>query len=174
MSDQFVGEVRCVGFNFPPVGWQFCNGQLLPLSSNAALFSLLGTHYGGDGKTTFALPNLQGNVAIAQGSGAGLTQRVIGETGGVKQVTLLTQEMASHNHSYMTDFQDGPANSGVPGTTAAVSFGAQVFSTATTPPTGMAPAMLGLTGGNLPHNNMMPYLVLNFVIAMQGIFPPRS
>src|SRR5580698_3658659 len=99
MSDNFVGEIRIVGFNFPPMGWATCDGQLMPISQNTALFSLLGTFYGGDGKSTFALPNLQGSAPLCMGNGLGLTQRVIGETGGSQTVTLLTQEIPAHTHT---------------------------------------------------------------------------
>ncbi|HEY3740761.1 MAG TPA: tail fiber protein [Bryobacteraceae bacterium] len=174
MSDQFVAEVRCVGFNFAPKDWAVCNGQILPLSQNTALFSLLGTYYGGNGTSNFALPNLQANVAMGQGNGAGLTPRVIGETGGTSSVTLLQTEMPAHNHRYMIDFGDGPAASGTPNAQAAVSFGAPAFANVTTPLTAFATNALAFTGGNQPHNNMMPYLTLNFVIALVGIYPPRS
>jgi microcystin-dependent protein len=174
MADQFVGEVRCVGFNFPPTGWAFADGQLLSISQNTALFSLLGTFYGGDGRTTFGLPNLQGNVAIAQGQGPGLTDRFIGEQSGSQFVTLLQTEMPQHSHNYMTDVQGGPANVGTPDSAASVSSGAAAFSNATSPLSLMAPGALGIAGGSLPHNNMMQFLVLNFVIALQGIFPSRA
>lgn len=174
MSDQFLGEVRCVGFSFPPRGWAACDGQILPLSQNTALFSLFGTFYGGDGKSTFALPNLQGNVAIAQGQGAGLSDRFIGEASGSANVTLLTTELPIHNHKYMIDFGDGPAANGTPTNQAAVSFGAAAFSNVTTPLTSMATNAVSITGSGFPHNNMMQYLTLNFVVALQGIFPQRS
>ena len=174
MADQFVGEVRCVGFNFNPSGWAFCNGQLLPISQNTALFSLLGTFYGGDGKSTFALPNLQGNVAIAQGQGGGLSDRFIGETGGVANVTLASGEMPQHNHAFSADNGDGPADTADPSPTRALSLGPNIYTTATSPLTPMAANALAISGQGLPHNNMMPYLVLNFVIALQGIFPSRA
>jgi microcystin-dependent protein len=174
MSDQFVGEVRCVGFNFAPVGWAECDGQLLAISQNTALFSLLGTFYGGNGTSNFGLPNLQGNVAIGQGNGPGLSQRFIGETGGEQNVTLLQTEMPLHRHNYMVDFGDGPAGIGTPNTTAAVSFGPMVYTASTSPAVPMANSALAITGQSFPHNNMMQYLVLNFVIAMQGIFPQRA
>jgi microcystin-dependent protein len=174
MADQFVGEIRCVGFNYPPAGWAFCNGQLLSLSQNTALFSLFGTFYGGDGKSTFALPNLQGNVAISQGSGPGLTPRFIGENGGAQTVTLLQTEMALHNHNYMVDTADGPANRPVADAAASISFGAQAFTTAISPTTPMAANSLPVIGGSQQHNNMMQFLVMNFVVALQGIFPARA
>jgi microcystin-dependent protein len=174
MADQFVGEVRCVGFNFPPAGWAFCDGQLMPISQNTALFSLLGTFYGGDGKSTFALPNLQGNVAIAQGQGPGLSARFIGEVSGSANVTLLQTEMAMHPHTYMSDPDDGPADSPTPNSTSSYSLGPAVYTTAASPLVPMASNALPIAGSSLPHNNMMPYLVLNFVIALQGIFPSRA
>jgi microcystin-dependent protein len=171
MSDQFVAEVRVFGCNFPPRGWAFCDGQLLPISSNTALFSLVGTYYGGDGKSTFGLPNMQGNIANSQGQGAGLSPYLIGERGGTQTVTLLQNEMPRHNHNFMTDPDDAPPNSGSPGGNA-LCIGS-VFSTATSPLVNMSPGMIGVIGNNLPHNNMMPYLVLNFCIALQGIYPTR-
>src|SRR5450432_1645496 len=133
MADPFVAEIRIFPFNFPPKGWAFCNGQLMAISQNTALFSLLGTFYGGDGKSTFALPNLQGNVAIAQGQGPGLSSRFIGEQSGSANVTLIQTEMAQHNHGYMSDPDDGPADSPTPNATASYSFGPAIFTTATTP-----------------------------------------
>lgn len=180
MSDPFVAEIRIVGFNFAPSGWAYCNGQLLPISQNTALFSLLGTTYGGDGKSTFALPDMQGNGAIQPGQGAGLSQYFLGQTGGSETVTLLESEIPAHSHTLNastvagTTDQIGGAvlargqfnNQGTTGSVAMYFTGA--------PDTQMAPTALGVTGGSLPHNNMQPYLTLNFVIALQGVFPPRS
>lgn len=176
MSSPFVAEVRIWACNFAPTGWAFCNGQLMPISQNTALFSLLGTTYGGDGKSTFALPDLQGNSPMHPGQGPGLSQRFLGEIGGEETVTLLDSEMPSHTHQFggaaaaAGDVQDptGAVWAQVPGRSAVFLY--------SSPPTGamnnnnsMVPA-----GGSLPHNNMQPYLTLNFCIALQGIFPPRT
>lgn len=174
MADQFVGEIRAVGFNFPPTGWAYCNGQLMPISQNTALFSLLGTFYGGDGKSTFALPNLQGNVPINAGQGPGLTDRFIGESGGSANVTLLTTEMPQHTHGLGA--QNVPLGSlATPSATTTLDHPASgfLFDTAT-PNQPMAATAITPTGGSQPHNNLMPFLVLNFVIALQGIFPSRA
>ena len=179
MSDQFVAEIRIFPFNFAPKGWAFCNGQLLPLSQNTALFSLLGTTYGGNGKSNFALPDLQGFAAMQPGQGQGLSLRDLGEMSGVESVTLLSSEMPLHTHSMMargapgttTDPQDS-----VPGNMSRVawsSFGAVRGYSDQVPANSQMSATLSLTGGDLPHNNMQPYLALNFCIALQGIFPQR-
>lgn len=172
--DPFVGEIRIVGFNFAPTGWAFCNGQLLPISQNTALFSLLGTFYGGDGKSTFALPGLNDMTAIHQGQGPGLSDRFIGEIGGSEFVTLLQTEIPAHGHQMMaetgTASQTSPANnvwSSLSGRTPPPLY-------ASTADTSMSPLATSITGGSLPHNNMPPYLTLNFIIAMQGVFPPRG
>lgn len=170
--DPFVAEIRILPCNFAPVGWAMCNGQLMPISQNTALFSLLGTTYGGDGKSTFALPNLQGTTPMHPGQGPGLSLRVLGETGGEETVTLLDSEMPSHNHSMKVVINPG-AGSTPAGKALARSVGGSVYHTDTTPNT-MAAAMLGAVGGSFPHNNMQPYLVLNFVIALQGVYPARS
>lgn len=173
MSDPFVAEIRIFPFFFAPKGWAFCNGQLLPLSQNTALFSLLGTTYGGDGKSNFALPDLQGSAAMQQGQGPGLSLRDLGETGGTDFVTLLDSEMPSHNHNVMAVGQ--PAGTGTPSPSVGLSRSGSgnAYVPTTTVSVTMAPQQLGLAGGGLPHNNMMPYLTLNFCIALQGIFPPR-
>ena len=170
MSDPFVAEIRMFGFNFAPTGWAFCNGQLLPISQNTALFSLLGTTYGGDGKSTFALPDLQGSVPIHPGQGQGLSLYDLGQTGGTSAVTLLTSEIPSHSHSFTATEEIVNENNVTNNF-----FGAGESRYA--PPaaiTQMAPQALPPAGGDLPHNNLMPYLVVNFCIALQGIFPPRS
>ncbi len=164
--------------NFPPQGWAFCNGQLMPISQNTALFSLLGTFYGGDGRSTFALPNLQGSFPIAQGQGAGLTDRVIGESGGAETVTLLASEMPTHVHGAL-QATAATATTGVPtgGVWAASGSRRSTVNYYTaTAGTGavMAANALGNAGGSLPHNNMPPFLAVNFCIALQGIFPPRQ
>jgi microcystin-dependent protein len=174
MTDQFVGEIRMFAGNFAPTGWALCNGQLLPISQNTALFSLLGTMYGGDGKSTFALPDLQGSVPLNSGAGAGLSQRFQGEMGGVSAVTLLQSEIPAHNHQAM-----GAASAG-PTSPQNATWGTQAGRTppptysSAAPTATMNPQALGLTGGSQPHNNMQPYLVVTFIIAMQGIFPPRQ
>ena len=175
MADPFVAEVRIFPFNFPPKGWAFCNGQLLPISQNTALFSLLGTTYGGDGKSTFALPDLQGSAPMHPGQGPGLSLHDLGETGGSETVTLLQSEIPVHTHILRanTNMGDTPAPAGNaalarPGTI-------NVYQTNTSSNLSpMAPEALAPAGGGLPHNNMMPYLALNFCIALQGVFPPRG
>ena len=175
MSDQFLAEIRIVGFNFAPTGWAQCNGQLMPISQNTALFALLGTYYGGDGKSTFALPNLMGNAAMHPGQGQGLSQRDLGEIGGTPFVTLLESEMPLHTHSLMAHPLAASASLAAPTQALARSGGGSAYKASpfgTTEP--MAFQAIAPAGGSLPHNNMMPYLVLNFVIALQGIFPQRN
>lgn len=174
MADPFVAEIRIFGFNFAPVGWAFCNGQLLPISQNTALFSLLGTTYGGDGKSTFALPNLQGNAPMFWGQGPGLSLYSIGETSGSETVTVLESEMPNHLHT-MQAF-GGVADFPTPqGRSLATVAGDQIYQTNSTQNLGaMAAQALPPAGGSLPHNNMMPYLTLNFCIALQGVYPPRT
>lgn len=173
MSDQFVAEIRIFPFWFAPTGWALCNGQLLPISQNTALFSLLGTVYGGDGKSTFALPDMQGNCGVQPGQGQGLSLRDLGEIGGVETVTLLESEIPAHTHQLRGNNTLG--ESGIPAADAAVarqSF--NMFQTTTNANlTPMAPQALAVAGGSLPHNNMMPYLTLSYCIALQGIFPQR-
>jgi microcystin-dependent protein len=175
MSSPFVAEIRVVGFNFPPTGWAFCDGQIMPISQNTALFSLLGTFYGGDGKSTFALPNLQDNAPIHQGQGQGLSQYDIGQQSGTPNVTLLESEMPLHNHQASASIDDAQFQAPASDRELATSNPGFAFqsndSSSLTP---MNPQTLGVTGSSLPHNNMMPSLVLNFVIAMQGVFPPRG
>ncbi len=173
MSDQFVAEIRIFPFNFPPTGWAFCNGQLMPLSQNTALFSLLGTFYGGDGKSTFALPDLQGSVPIQTGQGQGLSERFLGEMSGTESVTLLVSEIPLHTHGVFGSIDDADLRIPSPARSLAKSAGGNIYNTATTPLTPMAFQALPPAGGGLPHNNMQPYLTLNFCIALQGIFPQR-
>lgn len=173
MSDQFVAEIRIFPFNFPPTGWAFCNGQLMPISQNTALFSLLGTTYGGDGKSTFALPDFQGSVPIQQGQGSGLSLYDLGQMGGSETVTLLTSEIPAHAHQASAATGSGPTS---PANNA---WGQGAGRTPPpvyvdgSPNVTMAPATVAITGSSFPHNNMQPYLTLNFCIAMQGIFPQR-
>lgn len=169
MADPFVAEIRIYPFNFAPKGWAFCNGQLIPLSQNTALFSLLGTTYGGNGKSNFALPNLEGRAAMMPGQGPGLSLRDLGETAGSETVTLLESEIPAHSHTLRTSDERGDATSPQGNYLGA---GTDVF--VDTSNTTMASSALSTAGGDAPHNNMMPYLTLSFCIALQGVFPPRS
>jgi microcystin-dependent protein len=175
MSSPFVAEIRMFAGNFAPTGWASCDGQLLPISQNTALFSLLGTFYGGDGKSTFALPGMAGNAPMHQGQGAGLSQRFLGETSGTDLVTLLVSEMPIHTHNVMG--QNSHVATGVSPDVAqglAKSFGGNTYSTQSANLTQMNLGAVPPAGGSLPHNNMQPFLCVYFMIAMQGIFPPRS
>src|ERR1043166_8009021 len=176
MSDQFVAEIRIFPFNFAPTGWAFCDGQLLPISQNTALFSLLGTTYGGDGKSTFALPDMQGNAPMQPGQGQGLSPRDLGEMSGVDFVTLLVSEIPIHTHAARAENVDdaGDATTPVGNVWAKVGGGrggggVNIYNTAGNGQMGFQ-AILPV-GGGLPHNNMQPYLTLNFCIALQGVFP---
>jgi microcystin-dependent protein len=170
--DPYVGEIRVVPFNFQPKGWAFCDGQLLPLSQNTALFSLLGTTYGGDGKSNFALPNMQGNVPIHAGQGPGLSLYDLGEEFGSDTVTLLQSEMPAHSHGFKAG---SSLNQSTPnGFTLGQNVAIFKLGSPTPTTTFMNPGMAGVIGSSFPHNNMMPYLTLNFIIALQGVFPPRT
>jgi len=174
MSNPFIAEIRIFPFNFAPKGWAFCDGQILPLSQNTALFSLLGTTYGGDGKSNFALPNLQGSSPMQQGQSAGLSLRDLGETGGEDALTLLISEIPAHTHAANCNSGMGDQY-GPPGNFWATDAGGNnEYNAAATPNMPMAAGALGPTGGNQPHNNLQPYLVLNFCIALQGVYPPRT
>ncbi|HTV33294.1 MAG TPA: tail fiber protein [Methylocella sp.] len=177
MAEPFLGEIRAFGFNFAPIGWALCNGQLLPISQNAALFSLLGTFYGGDGRTTFGLPNLQGRVLIHQGHGLGLPNYVIGEIGGNTNVTLTTQQLPSHNHRVTAVAAPGSASDPSGAFIAEHGSGkeaATLFAHSATSPVQMAPTMIGDTGGSQPVSIQNPYVVINYCIALQGIYPSRN
>ena len=174
MADPFVAEIRIFPFNFAPKGWAFCNGQLLPLSQNTALFSLLGTTYGGDGKSTFALPNLQGSAPMHPGQGPGLSLHDLGETGGSETVSLLESEIPAHSHSVLAQNAPGNRTNPIGNSFARLSSGNAYIPPAGAPLVAMAAETLPPAGGDQPHNNMQPYLTLNFNIAMQGVFPPRG
>lgn len=177
MSSPFVAEIRMFGFNFAPNGWAFCAGQLMPISQNTALFSLLGTIYGGDGKSTFALPNLQGMAPMQSGQGQGLSLRDLGEVAGEQYVTLLQSQMPLHPHTVNCFNGGGDLLSPAKAVWAQAKVGkggTNLYMTNPSSAVTMHPLALSLAGGGLPHNNMPPYLTLNFCIALQGIYPPRS
>lgn len=171
MADPFVAEIRIFPFNFAPKGWAWCNGQLLPISQNTALFSLLGTTYGGDGKSNFALPDLEGRAPMHPGQGPGLSLHDLGETGGSETVTLLESEMPAHSHAMRAVEDDGsflgPANN-------LLAAGNQMYTSGNTVNTTLAAQALAPAGGSAPHNNLQPYLTFYFNVALQGVFPPRS
>lgn len=182
--EAYIGQIEVFAFNFAPRGWAMCTGQLLPINQYQALFSLLGTTYGGNGIQTFALPNLQGLAAIGQGNGAGLTPRVIGETGGQANHTLLVTETPVHTHSLrvaanvtVANNLDAPAGNEVLATTEGknknTTFAMPMYVADAAPTQALAPAAIGTTGGQ-PHSNQMPYLGLNYCIALTGIFPSRN
>lgn len=176
MSQPYVGEIRLFGCNFPPQGWATCSGQLLAISENDVLFTLLGTTFGGDGVTTFGLPDLRGRVPVHTGTGAGLSTRVIGEMGGTESVTLTTNQIPSHSHTVVATTT--AATTGTPGPT--VVPGAVANQTMyVTDTTGAVPfttsaQSVGIAGGSQPHDNCMPSLTLNYCIALYGIFPPQN
>jgi microcystin-dependent protein len=175
MSAPFVAEIRVVGFNFPPKGWAYCDGQLLPISQNTALFSLLGTFYGGDGKSTFALPNIQGSVVNGVGQSPGTSDYFVGQTGGEPFVTLNQGEMPLHNHLVEAAPDPADQTSPAPNRSLARSKPGDVYQSTTNQSlVNMSPTALTVTGSSQPHNNMQPYVTMNFVIAMQGVFPPRT
>lgn len=170
--DPFVAEIRIFPFNFPPKGWAYCDGQILPLSQNTALFSLLGTMYGGNGESNFALPDLQGRAAMHPGQGHGLSLHDLGETGGTETVSLLESEIPSHNHSVRAVAVNSqlitPQNSS-PGRGNPTPIYTNTFT-----PQAMHGNSVSPSGGDQPHNNMMPYLTMSFCIALQGVYPPRT
>ena len=173
--DPFVAEIRIFPFNFAPKGWAFCDGQILPLSQNTALFSLLGTTYGGDGKSNFALPDMQGNAPMHPGQGPGLSLHDLGETGGSDTVSLLESEIPSHSHTLMADNNNALLNIPGPDEALARSQGANVYCSVTNQNiVQMSDNTIAPAGGDQPHNNLQPYLTLNFCIALQGVYPPRT
>jgi len=175
MADNFLGEIRLFGTNFAPSGWALCNGQLLPLAQNTALFSLLGTNYGGDGRTTFGLPNLQGRIPLSWGQGAGLSSYNIGETGGTPSVTLLTTQLPAHTHPVVVTPTPGTTSSPANAVFASTSRGKPpAYGPIGSPTVNMSAAAVATAGSSLPHENMPPYLTLTFCIALVGIFPARS
>ncbi len=172
--DPFVAEIRIFPFNFAPKGWAFCHGQILPISQNTALFSLLGTTYGGDGKSNFALPNLQGSAPMHPGQGPGLSLHDLGETGGSETTSLLESEIPSHTHLLMGNPTTASKSLPIGKSFARGSAMTPYLAPAGAPLVSMASQAITPAGGGQPHNNLMPYLTLNFCIALQGVFPPRS
>jgi microcystin-dependent protein len=173
MSDAYIGEIRMFGGNFPPVGWAFCDGSTLSISQYDALFALIGTTYGGDGQTTFNLPDLRGRLPIHQGQGAGLSARTLGEPGGVEQVTLNQGQLPPHNHTALANSGIGTVDS--PYTSYwAGSANTPQFAPGSQANTTMSADTIGFTGGNQPHSNLQPYLAVSFIIALEGIFPTQG
>jgi microcystin-dependent protein len=176
MSEPFLGEIRMFGGNFAPRGWAFCNGQILPIAQNTALFSLLGTTYGGNGQTTFALPDLRGRVPMHWGQGPGLTPRSLGETSGSENVTLLSNQMPAHTHSLTANNQQGDAFSPEGAVAAAAVDSSQqplnIYSSSAN--TTMSAQAIGAAGGSQPHSNMQPFQCVSFIIALEGIYPSRN
>ncbi len=179
MADPYIGEIKVVGFSFAPQGFALCNGQLLAISQNTALFAILGTSFGGDGRSTFALPNLQAAAPMGTGSGPGLSPRTIGETAGAATVTLAVAEMPAHGHSLVaaglsppnpTQNVASPTNQAMIGP----SNPNMAFSDVAIPVVALSPQAIGVAGGSQPHENRQPLLALTFVIALQGIFPSRN
>jgi microcystin-dependent protein len=175
MAEPFIAEIKMFGGNFAPRGYALCSGQLLSIAQNTALFSLLGTTYGGDGQTTFGLPDMRGRVPIGQGQGPGLSSRVMGELAGSETVTLISSEMPAHTHTHSAGAVTGPGTQAGPAGARMAESTARdnVYSTAAAD-TAMAPDTIGISGGSQPHNNMQPYLCVNFIIALEGIFPSRN
>jgi microcystin-dependent protein len=182
MSQPFLAQIALFPYNFAPRGWARCQGQLMSISQNTALFSLLGTYYGGDGKTTFGLPDLQSRVPVGTGQGPGLSNYTIGEETGVERVTLLSNENASHNHSLNATTDNGTVITAAgnqlakafSGTRTSANTGLIYSSNSNAPNTSLAPNAISNTGGNLPHNNIQPYQCLSYCIALQGIYPSRN
>ncbi|MGH3767411.1 MAG: phage tail protein [Pseudonocardiaceae bacterium] len=174
MADPFIAEIRIFPFNFPPKGWAWCDGQILPINQNTALFSLLGTTYGGDGKSNFALPDLQGRAPMHPGQGPGLSLHDLGETGGSDTVALLESEIPGHSHAMAGSNQ--PAEDHTPDNEVlARSVGASLYQTVTNQNVvQLAAEALAPAGGDQPHNNLQPYLTCYFTIALQGVYPPRT
>lgn len=173
MSEPFVAEIRIFAGNFAPRGWAFCNGQLLPVSQNTALFSLIGTTYGGDGQSTTALPNLQGRAPMHPGNGPSLTPRSLGQRGGTEAETLTTEQMPNHNHTLRAAPDPGDLNAPTQDRSIARSSGGFAYRQTASSMVPLDPSSSSAEGGSQPHNNMQPYLTMNFIIALVGLYPSR-
>ena len=176
MSDPFIGEIRMFGGNFPPNGWVFCEGQLMPISENDALFTLIGTTYGGDGQETFGIPNLSGRVPVHSGTGNTGVTYVLGETGGVESVTLTTNQMPIHNHpmtTTATNQQLSPQNATF-ATSTSVQAGVSGYQNNVTPNVPLLPTAIGPIGGQQPHDNFQPTLAISYILSLFGIFPSQT
>lgn len=172
MSNPFIGEIRMFGGNFAPLGWAFCNGDLVPISENDTLFTLIGTNFGGDGQETFALPDLRGRVPIHQGQGPGLSFYVIGQAAGTETVTITQNQLPTHSHPYIGTLN--PAASTSPNNTVFARAAGDIYSSDLSAPALMSVQSIGAVGGSQPHENMMPFLVISFIISLYGIFPSQS
>jgi microcystin-dependent protein len=175
MAQPYIGQIISVGFNFAPVGWMLCQGQTLPIAENQALYALIGTTYGGDGVNTFALPNLCGRVAVNQGQAPGLSPYVMGQSAGAENATLTASQVGSHTHPLMASTQSGSSNT--PASTTALAQNAQtevnMYSSAA-PNTTLAPSSISSVGNSVPHENRQPFLTINYIIAVDGIFPSQN
>lgn len=172
MSEAFIGEIRIFGGNFAPRGWNFCDGSTLPIAQYDALFALIGTTYGGDGQSTFSLPDLRSRAPLHQGQGPGLTPRVIGEVGGTENVTLVTAQLPAHTHGLQATTSDATTPTPSASVMLAANAGVKLYSPK--PATVATGNSAATTGGSQPHSNVMPYLAVNFIIALEGIFPPQN
>ena len=175
MGEPFVGEIRMFAGSFAPAGWAFCAGQLMPISQNETLFNLIGTTYGGDGQSTFALPDLQGRVPLHAGQGPGISQNYqLGETGGVESVTLSVQQIPTHTHAFLCNAAN-TGNVGTPqGNFLATLPTGKMYTADSTPKVQLAPAALATVGGSQPHENLQPYLCISFIISLFGVFPTQN
>jgi len=177
MSEPFIAEIRIFAGNFAPRSWAFCDGQLLPISQNTALFSLIGTTYGGDGRTTVALPNLQGRAPVHPGRGPGLTSRRLGERGGVESVTLTEAQIPNHNHNLTASLEETEFDGTPDPTNAAtgvVEGGKDIYTNVSSPTVPLSADAIAPAGGSQPHNNMQPFITVSYIIALQGLYPSRS
>jgi microcystin-dependent protein len=173
MGQPYIGEIRMVGFNFAPVGWALCNGALMAITESEALFALIGTTYGGDGQQTFALPDLQSRFPVHMGQGPGLNSRILGESAGAESVTLITQQMPGHTHGFSADAA-GSSSASPKGKVHGVAPGLACYAEPGTGNGTMAASAIASAGGSQPHDNMPPYLVVNFIISLFGIFPTQN